>query len=113
VSSGHPLGWLEIAAKGGTTMSTGTSEKRAVNTLAAKQEKTGGKLESKNAVSTNSGVKTGRPAALNPPVNQQPAAKNAAKSVKPIRWAHPLFTTTPKDELVAVPAISVPRGIRN
>lgn len=44
-------------------------------------------------------------APLNPPVHQQPAAKNAAKSAQPLRFAHPFFTTTPKARRAPVPGI--------
>lgn len=48
---------------------------------------------------------TGRRPPLNLPVHQQPAAKNAARSVQPIRWAHPFFTTTPRNQRKPVPGI--------
>jgi hypothetical protein len=49
----------------------------------------------KSAGARKTEVKTGR----------QPAAKNTANPVQPTRWAHPFFTTVPKDERAVVPGV--------
>jgi hypothetical protein len=44
-------------------------------------------------------------AAIKPQVPQPAAAKTAAKSVQPLRFAHPFFTLTPLSQRAAVPGI--------
>jgi Calcineurin-like phosphoesterase len=86
-----------------STKKSGKKTPNKVGTAKAAQKSpaaSAGKKASKEPVAT-----PGRRAPLNPPVNQQPAAKNAAKSVQPIRWAHPFFTTTPKNQRKPVPGI--------
>lgn len=73
--------------------------------VATKQVSAAKKSATAKGSANGMNAKTGRRTAMNPPGNQQPATKNVVKSAQPTRWAHPFYTTTPKDKRAVVPGV--------